>query len=342
MSEFEYNKKERRPMQPPQNRGEWLEDYEGCEVRMETEAHRIAYFAREASWGDVMREPTEADMADTLKEVASGKVLSSAYKGGYGFRIRASRVTMDQMLRLAEGTGGTGSGATAQTTRDADMRDFNIIIPSSIGQIEDRRLYLRVVRLIDEQREVYKALIEAGVTPQDARYPCLPLGYQTQWFHVMSLGNLIKLCSHRLCNGNIQPETDYLTRMIRDEVVFRFPWMDSQLRSDCEKRGGCLTGGMLYPPCGAFTKAHTIQKSNGHMESPHETRLRIAKYDPAKHVFDTDKNLAMEFVQWDVDRQNLEREHPDSIFTMTGPPKFLCYKQGHMPEGRVLYEESVK
>src|ERR1700704_1024550 len=111
MSELEFSKKPRRMTDPPQNGRKWLPGYEGVEVALETDPARMAYFARECTWGDVMREPTDDELIDTLSEVAGGRVLGAAFKGGFGFRIRASRSSMDQMLRLAEGTGGAGSGA---------------------------------------------------------------------------------------------------------------------------------------------------------------------------------------------------------------------------------------
>jgi hypothetical protein len=312
-AELEFTKKPRRMTDPPQNNREWLPGYEGVEVKIETDPARIAYFAREATWGDIMREPSPDELADTLEEVKGGKVLSAAKRSGFGFRIRASRSCMDQMLRLAEGSSGSGSGAGAQTTRDNDQRDFNILIPNTINDLQIKpgekatytdgevdvgaatvagqrdRLWLRVGRLVEEQRAVYGALVDAGVPPQDARYVALPLGFQTQWMHVMDLRSLEKLCEQRLCNGLTQHETNYLVRVMRDQVVELHPWMDEMLRSGCEKRGQCVSRSMLFPPCGAFGKK--------------------VPYDAAddEHLYGSSQNDAMQFAEWDKSRVDLEQ-----------------------------------
>lgn len=344
--ELAFTKKPRRMTSPPQNERKWLVGYEGVEVVMETEPERIAYFAREATWGDIMAEPTPMELNDTLAEVATGRVLGAAFKGGYGFRIRASRSCMDQMLRLAEGTGGAGSGAGAQTTRDNDHRNFNIVIPNTIEELKygagpqdvplgawvPSLLHQAVEKHIEEARNLYGALIEVGVPPQDARYVALPLGFQTQWFHVMSLGNMIKMCEQRLCNGLTQHETNYLVRMMRDCVVHEHPWMADNLRSGCEKRGQCASSTMLFPPCGAFFKEEYRQWVRAQVdiddrgETDDEVRLRITHYDPDKHLYPTEQNDAMQFAQWDIDRQKLERERPEAIFTMAGPPELIGFK----------------
>lgn len=333
MTELAFSKKPRRMTDPPQNKQEWLPGYEGVEVKLETDPARIAYFAREATWGDIMREPTDEELADTLAEVSEGKVLSAAKRGGFGFRIKASRSCMDQALRLAEGSNGAGSGAGAQTTRDNDMRDFNIIVPNIINNLqlqpgEDSvepveaikgptvlgqevgielpptptaagqrdRLWRRVNALVREQRAVYGALVDAGVPPQDARYVALPLGFQTQWMHVMDLRALEKMCEQRLCNGLTQHETNYLTRVMRDLVVAEYPWMDKMLRSGCEKRGQCVSRSMLFPPCDAFGKPHRGDPDEGD-----------------EHLYSREQNDAQQFAEWDKRRAEHEQPGMDPI-----------------------------
>lgn len=346
MTELEFTQKPRRMTSPPQNQRKWLPGYEGVEVVMETHPARIAYFARECTWGDVMREPTNEELQDTLAEVQAGKVLGAAFKGGIGFRIRASRSCMDQMLRLAEGSGGAGSGAGAQTTRDNDHRDFNVIVPNTIEALNtpegthyyNEGLYQRVKDLMFETRRLYGDLVDAGIPPQDARYVALPLGFQTQWFHVMSLGNMIKMCEQRMCNGLTQHETNYLVRVMRDMVVKEYPWMADNLRSGCEKRGKCASSTMLFPPCGAFTRAEAEQEERigaaageewSHADVAREEeriRLLVTKYNPDKHLYPTEQNDAMQFALWDIQRQKLEAERPEAIFSMAGEPELIGFK----------------
>lgn len=341
MSDLEFTKKPRRMTSPPQNQCKWLVGYEGVEVLLETDPARMAYFAREATWGDIMREPTEEDLRDTLAEVSRGAVLGAAYKGGLGFRIRASRSTMDQMLRLAEGSGGAGSGAGAQTTRDNDMRDYNIIVPNTIEDLKENStllpwpLYQRVVNHIEDARALYGDLVDAGIPPQDARYVAMPLGFQTQWFHIMSAGNMIKMCEQRMCNGLTQHETNYLVRLMRDLVVLEQPWLDQQLRSSCEKRGECASKTMLFPPCGAFIKsvrpyipgAESADSEVGEIgeaiikASDDAHRLEISHYDPERHLYQAEQNDGMQFAAWDIERTALEAESPEAIFSMATPPR---------------------
>lgn len=348
MSELSFERKPRRMTDPEWCQEKWLPGYTGVEVKMETDPARMAYFARECTWGDVMREPTDEELRDTLREVQRGIVLSAAFKGGVGFRIRASRSSMDQMLRLAEGTGGAGSGAGAQTTRDNDLRHFNIIIPNTIADLmvnaglppgehetpeeEEARydrmdLYREVVDHMERTRQLYGELVDAGIPPQDVRYVALPLGFQTQWFHVMSLGNMIKMCEQRLCNGLTQHETNYLVRVMRDLVVREHPWMVDNLRSGCEKRGQCVSSTMLFPPCGAFVKAPTaVDPAVGHHVNEVPIRLEVQRYDPDKHLYSANQNDAMQFALWDIERQKLERENPEFIFCMSGPPQVIGHR----------------
>jgi hypothetical protein len=316
MSELAFDKKPHRMTDPPQNQRKWLPGYEGVEVKLETDPRRVAYFAREATWGDIMCEPTEKEFKATLAEVAEGKVLSAAKRGpGFGFRIRASRSTMDQMLRLAEGSGGAGSGAGAQTTRDNDQRDFNIIVPNTIERMqrppfdagslgEDRSgLRERVQDFIEDCRDLYGELVDAGVPPQDARYVALPLGFQTQWMHVMDLRALEKLCEQRLCNGLTQHETNYLVRLMRDEVVRLYPEFDKMLRSGCEKQGRCVSRSMLFPPCGAFSGPGISDTRPS--ERPQD--------DPDRYLYSAAQNDAMQFADWDWIRKGWEKGERSGI-----------------------------
>jgi hypothetical protein len=285
--DYEFAQKARRMTSPPQNEEKWLVGFEGVEVKFETDARRIAYFAREATWGDLMREPTDEEIADTMNEVVAGKVLGAAIEvPALAWRIRASRSTMDQMLRLRE------SAAGAQTTRDNDHSRFNIIVPHTIEFLkhEDPVLHRDVEELVYHQRAVYERLVKVGVPPQDIRYVCLPLGFQTQWIQIMNLRAFVKMCEQRLCNGLTQHETNYLVRVMRDAVVERYPWTDPMLRSHCEKRGACTTGGMLFPPCGAFGGVSSAQTE--------------------AHLYSADQNAGMELADWDVHRQHLGGDAP--------------------------------
>ncbi len=147
-------------------------------VRLELDPLRIAYFAREATWRNIFElEPTAEDLERTARELGEGKVLGAAKEvPALGFLVKASRVAMDQLLRLRE------SGAGAQTTRDNDIRDWDMVIPDQLKQFydEDEGLREESAQLEELARDHYANLVDAGAVPQDARY-WVPLGFVTHW-----------------------------------------------------------------------------------------------------------------------------------------------------------------
>lgn len=302
--DYDFEPKARRETVPPQNQSKWLVGYEGVEVKLELDPKRIAYFAREATWGDLMREPSPEELADTMKEVVAGKILGGAIEvPALAWRIRASRAAMDQMLRLRE------SAAGAQTTRDNDMSGFNIIVPNKIEELRETNpaLHEQVQQLIWLQRQTYADLLAADIPSQDIRFVALPLGFQTQWVQIMNLRAFTKMCEQRLCNGLTQHETNYLVRVMRDLVVAKMPWTDTMLRSHCEKRGACTPGGMLFPPCGAF--GHTLEQW--------ETAQRKGVGKPM--LYSNEQNDAVTFAEWDRHRKRREELEPELCHSFTGP-----------------------
>lgn len=311
MTEYEFQMKPHRMTSPPANMGLWLEGYDGVHCKLETDPVRAAILCREATWGSVYDfEITPEIMESTMAEIEGGKVLGAAFEmPALAFVMRGSRSTMDQLLRLRESAG------ASHTTRDNDFREFNLIVPNLIAELyhshddADVELWREVRELSRQMREVYGKLVDRGIPPQDARYVALPMGYQGDWVQIMNLRALIKECEQRLCNGLTQHESNYMVRLQRDLVVRQWPHMDKMLRSSCEKRGACSTGTMLFPGCGAYDDDSLIARE-----------LVVHQYDPAKHLYDHDKNDAIQFAQWDVERGILERDDPDAIFCMSGPP----------------------
>lgn len=303
--DYEFDPKERRETVPPQNQSKWMVGYEGVEVVFETDPKRIAYFCREATWGDLMREPTEEELEDTLQEIIAGKVLGGAIEvPALAWRIRASRAAMDQMLRLRE------SAAGAQTTRDNDMSQFNIIMPNTIERLAhtDPTLHRDVEELVYHQRAVYERLLKADIPSQDIRFVALPLGFQTQWVQIMNLRAFTKMCEQRLCNGLTQHETNFLVRQMRDLVVEKMPWTDTMLRSHCEKRGACTPGGMLFPPCGAF--GHTLEEW--------EAAQRVGAEKPM--LYSNAQNDGVAFAKWDRYRQEKDKVSEPGVTRAFGSP----------------------
>jgi thymidylate synthase ThyX len=344
--ELRFDRKPHRMTSPPANDRLWLEGYEGTKCRLELDPIKAAVLCREATWGSVYDyEPTPEQIAETWKEIESGKVLSAALSmPAFCFVMRGSRATMDQLLRLREAAG------ASHTTRDNDFRDFNIIVPSTIArmnwpvedptgpvdynakEMRDGALYDRVAEHVERTRELYGELVDAGVPPQDARYVALPMGYQGDWIQVMNLQALIKECEHRMCNGLSQHETNYMARLQRDLVVEQFPAMEPLLKSRCEKTGGCSRGTMLFPTCGAF----------GQFQDPHTPdSVRVAaddclaidisrmKYEdePERYLYPPEQNDAMMFAEWDRKRKVMEAEGYGIIRYATEPLREHYHRQ---------------
>ncbi len=59
--------REWRFLNPPWNKSELIDSiFDGVKVKIETDPVRVAYFAAEASWGDIFLEPTEEQIETTL------------------------------------------------------------------------------------------------------------------------------------------------------------------------------------------------------------------------------------------------------------------------------------
>lgn len=311
MAEYEFSKKPHRMTSPPANERKWLPGYEGVGCKLITDPATIAVACREATWGsvyDFVDELTPEIIESTLEEIKGGKVLGAALEvPALAFVMRGSRSTMDQLLRLRESAG------ASHTTRDNDFRDFNIIVPTTVENLQyssltNMQLYMELGEHIAKARDLYGRMVDAGVPPQDARYFCLPMGYQGDWVQVMNLRAFVKECEQRLCNGLTQHESNYMVRLQRDLVVEQWPWMAEMLRSSCEKRGQCASRTMLFPPCGAFglTDDGLVPSE----EVVNETAMERAKevYDPEVHLYPPEQNDAMTFAQWDRERIELMAE----------------------------------
>ncbi len=329
-NDYSFSKKPWRMTSPDSNKREWLPGYEGVQVKMITDPAHISWAMRESTWGSPpLHNPSEDQLKEVLDEIASGKTLGAAKEvPALGFVVVCSRSSMDQALRLRE------AGAAAQTTRDNDMRDFNIIVPSTIEklnhaqkknhidrgtsypidgigdldreQFDEQLLFDKVTKLIEDMREIYGELVDSGkVPPQDARYVALPLGFQTHYVHILNLRALEKMCEQRLCASLTQHETSMITRMMRDEVVIKYPWMDQALRSGCEKRKSCK-GTMLFPSC-----------------CPH---AESTDFDPEKYLYPSELNDGVQLAEWDKKRIELESDSNNKglIFSMSGIPQVIA------------------
>ncbi len=292
----------------PQNKGEHLTIWEGVRVKLFTDPVEIAIIASECTWGD----PWAIDVnnpelrSHALEQINAGKTLGVVNEvPALGFLCKASRATMDQVLRMRE------AGAVSHTTRDNDFRDFNIILPDAIRDLfeNDDPLYKEIMEMVAKQRKLYGKMIDEGIAPQDARYIALPQGYQGSWMHIMNIRAFEKMCNQRLCQGLTQHETNYLTRLMRDQAVRKYPEFAPKFVSMCEKRGQCNSMSMLLPtPCGSFGS-------------------EPAEFDSEKHLYPPETDpYRLVVVDWDRQRKFYEEKDEKSIFSMSTSPQAIAEK----------------
>ncbi len=173
-----------------------------------------------------------------------------------------------------------------------------------------------------------------------------PTVIETQWVWPMDINELKGICERRMCSGLIQPETNYVVRLMRDAYVSMEPWTDPIFRSSCEKKGQCTGGGMLFPACGSFSKKCERCMGTGQLESDDsgdeswwdcstcagtgDNHREMIEFDPEKHLYHGELNSGMMFAEYDIARNACEKqweeEYPNSIhvpvFPMSVEPRY--------------------
>lgn len=148
-----------------------------------------------------------------------------------------SRAFTHQLVRHRIGT-----KFAQQSQRTVDMGGFDFVMPNP-GRAEEggtvwaRSLFEKANAQIDAS---YRALVEGGVKPQDAR-ALLPTNVATNINFGANLRTLHDMARLRLCTKT-QGEFQDVFRAIRDAVEEKMPWAAEVLMVEC-----CWTGTCAFP-----------------------------------------------------------------------------------------------
>jgi len=144
----------------------------------------------------------------------------------YTFLIEGvSRAFTHQFVRTR-----TGSYAQ-QSMRVNDMSEFDFVYPDSSTDDEEVQWVLRT--LLREIKLTYKALVQGGVPPEDAR-SILPTNIATNIVARFSLRHLADLLNSRL-GGRTQGEYRRVAQAMLDAVLAVHPWAEQFIFRDHDR-----------------------------------------------------------------------------------------------------------
>ena len=145
-----------------------------------------------------------------------------------------SRVMTHQIVR-----GRVGFTYSQKGTANQDQRHGDVLVPRVYARSENRSLLDDYVGLHLDAKEAYRRSVDSGrVSTFAARYMMPPSLAQFIWVNV-SLAALIGMVGKRLCACEAH-EYNWTAQLMVDRVVEKFPELESALRADCEKPGGCF------------------------------------------------------------------------------------------------------
>ena len=103
-----------------------------------------------------------------------------------------SRVTLAQLTRHR-----VGVAYSVSSQRYTDIIDTGVVIPTTISDNEE--LHMKFLDLIQDSKELYKEMVEAGVPKEDARYSAVE-GTTTSLLLTMNARELLHFFELRCCN----------------------------------------------------------------------------------------------------------------------------------------------
>ena len=267
-------------------------------------ARTIASFYM-STWDDPI-PPDNWRFEDSMKiaqDAMEGKVLPNTLESiPITFAISGiSRATTHQLVRTR-----VGAVFGQQGGRDNNWTDFNLRIPETWWKHE--KLVKEAQTLQIYQRRLYRRALEAGVPFQDARY-VLPMGLETALVVSYNLLSFKSLAERRLCN-RMMWETNYVVRLMADEVARHFPFVGRTLRSGCEKRGVCGSVSPMFPPA-----CSTVRDGEVVLADDNKTLK-----DATLGIYDFSSDANGSYVHFNtIDRKRLEfeRDNPDWALSLT-------------------------
>ncbi len=185
-------------------------------------AARLCY--SEIGATQLLEKLTPTQVENLLRHVISSGHHSVLEHASFTFAIDGiSRTTSHQLVRHRM------ASFSQQSQRYVSYKSPDYVIPPSIAEDpEKKRRFEEAVNAIFEQ---YRALIEAGIPAEDARY-LLPNATTTRLVMTMNARELMHVCSIRLCM-RAQWEIRELFERIRDEVKKVAPIIGSALQIKC-------------------------------------------------------------------------------------------------------------
>lgn len=189
---------------------------------LKTKGTRLTHNDDPATWSDEKRQEHLEYMRDTIK--------SSWEFVDYVFQIEGvTRVFTHQLVRTR-----TGSYAQ-QAMRVVDARDFAIQMPASVAA--DTIVPAMWTEAIEDMRETYRCMIDAGIPAQDAR-GILPNNVETSIMAKFNLRTLHEMAKLRLCTRT-QGEYQDVFRAMRQCVINVHPWAEEFIEVHCVATGTC-------------------------------------------------------------------------------------------------------
>lgn len=187
---------------------------------------------QKASWRPWQLEFTPEEIRETIDGISKGKIWAgqSLESINFTFAIQnISRACTHQLVRIR-----IGAGFMQESGREGRWHQAPFITPLTI--LEDQDIHQKYVDGIVDMYDWYEEVQKHGVPPQDARSMMPHAIAQNMWMTI-NMRALMEWCSKRLC-CNMQWEINTLARMVRDEVILKFPHLGVLLKSHCVREGG--------------------------------------------------------------------------------------------------------
>lgn len=141
-----------------------------------------------------LKEKTSKEIRERLiKQVIKSGHTSTLEHASFTFAIDGvSRVTEIHLLRHRI------ASFSIQSGRYVKRNDAAYKIPPKIKLLEDKKLYKKYLKHLDNSQELYNELLEAGIKAEDARF-CQPQSVQVKIVMSMNARELLHFFSVRTC-----------------------------------------------------------------------------------------------------------------------------------------------
>lgn len=142
---------------------------------------------------ELKQKTTEETRKRLIKQVIESGHTSTLEHASFTFAIDGvSRVTEIHLIRHRIASFSIQSGRYVKRS-DAAYR-----VPTSVKSLENKALYEKYIKHLDNTQELYNELVEAGVPAEDARF-CQPQSVQIKMVMTMNARELLHFFSVRSC-----------------------------------------------------------------------------------------------------------------------------------------------